>query len=86
MEAYKTNIMMWRWFLVSSMKAAVHVDPKHIEYLEVSLRIQNLMIIESLFDITKRLIMDNLEIRNVRCLDCMSLSWTRSTLRVTTDH
>ena len=28
MKAYKTNILMWRWFVVSSMKAAVHVDPK----------------------------------------------------------
>ena len=28
MKAYKTNIVMWRWFVVSSMKVAVHVDPK----------------------------------------------------------
>ena len=41
--------------------------------------------IESMFNATKRLIMGDLEIRNVRCLDCMSLSWTSSTLRVTTD-
>ena len=41
--------------------------------------------IESMFNATKRLIMGDLEIRNMRCLDCMSLSWTSSTLRVTTD-
>ena len=28
MEANETNILMWRWFVVSSMKAVVHVDPK----------------------------------------------------------
>ena len=36
--------------------------------------------IESLFNITKKLIMDNSEIRNVSCLDCLSTSWTISTL------
>ena len=61
------------------MKAAIHLNPKHIEYLEVS---KNLKFndIESLFNITKKLIMDNSETRNVSCLDCLSRSWTRSTL------
>ena len=67
------------WCLVSPMKAAIHLNPKHIEYVEVS---KNLKFndIESLFNITKKLIMDNSETRNVSCLDCLSTSWTRSTL------
>ena len=36
--------------------------------------------IESLFNISKKLMSDNLEIRNVKCRDCTSPTWTRSTL------
>ena len=33
-------------------------------------------VIESLFTVTKTLIMDKTEIRNVKCLDCATPSWT----------
>ena len=56
--------------LISSMTAAIHLNVQE-------LRIQ---FFESLFNVTKMLIMDNTEIRNVKCLDCETPSWTRSTL------
>ena len=36
--------------------------------------------IQSLFNVTKTSIMDNTEIRNLKCLDCEAPSWTISTL------
>ena len=70
MEAYKTDMLMWSWFLISSMTAAIHLNVQE-------LRIQ---FFESLFNVTKMLIMDNTEVRNVKCLDCETPLWTRSTL------
>ena len=35
-EAYKTNMLIWEWFMTSSMKAAIHLDARHTENLEVS--------------------------------------------------
>ena len=60
------------------MTAAIHLSPEHIEYLEMS---QNSEFnIESLLSVTKTLIADNQEVRNVSCFDCDSPSWTRFTL------
>ena len=66
-------------FLISSMTAAIHLSPEHIEYLAMS---QNSEFnnIESLLSVTKTLIADNQEVRNVSCFDCDIPSWTRFTL------
>ena len=34
-EAMKTNVLMWRLFMSSSMKASIHLGPKYTENLEV---------------------------------------------------
>ena len=44
-EAYETNMSFWGWFMTSSMKAAIHLEPRHNEHLEVS-KIQNLKILK----------------------------------------
>ena len=35
MEAETTNISIWTLFMVSSMQAALHMDPSHTENLDV---------------------------------------------------
>ena len=79
MEACKMNMLMWSWFYNSSMKAAIHLSLEHIEYLEMS-KNSEFDDIEGFFYVTKNLIADNEEIRNIAFLDWSSPSWTRSTL------
>ena len=35
MQAYKTNELMWRMFMTSSMKAAIHLGPNYVSNSEV---------------------------------------------------
>ena len=44
-EAYETNMLRWRWFMTSSMKAATHLELRHNEHFEVS-KIQNSWILK----------------------------------------
>ena len=65
--------------MTSSRKAAIHLGPRHTENLDVS-KNSEIEDIESLFIMTKKLFLENSEIRNVNCLDSTSPSRTRSTL------
>ena len=68
MEAEKTSISIWTLFMVSSMQAALHMEPSHTENLDVfkTSEIEN---IESLFNITSKMIRENSEITNVSSLE-----------------
>ena len=35
MEALKTNVLIWRMFMSSSMQAAIHLGPNYLANLEV---------------------------------------------------
>ena len=72
MEAYKTNMLMWGLFMASSMKAAIHLGPRHTDNFEVY-KNSEFEDIESLFNITKKLLSENSEIRNVNSIDSTSL-------------
>ena len=61
------------------MKAAIHLDLRHTDNLEVC-KNSEFEDIESLFNITKKLISENSETLNVNSIESTSLSWTRSTL------
>ena len=52
MEALKTNVLIWRMFMSSSMKAAIHLGPNYLANLEVY-KNTNCEGIQSLFNITK---------------------------------
>ena len=58
MAALKTNILIWRMFMVSSMKAAIHLGPNYLVNLEVHEN-TNFEEIPSLFDLTQKLILEN---------------------------
>ena len=75
-EAYETNMSFWGWFMTSSMKAAMHLEPRHNEHFKVS-KIQNSKILK-VYSLSQRN-WYKIEIRNVYCLDSTSPSWTRST-------
>ena len=62
----KNNILAWRLFMTSSMKAAIHSKFENIE---------------NVFNITPKFIKEHSEeFLNVKTLDYQSPSWTRSTL------
>ena len=63
----------------SSTKAGIHLDPIYTDNLEVH-KNANFEDFQSLFDITKKLILVNQEILNVNSIGSEVLSWTRSTL------
>ena len=63
---WKNNILVWRLFMTSSMKAAIHSKFENIE---------------NVFNITQKFIKEHSEeFLNVKTLDYQSPSWTRSTL------
>ena len=53
MAASKTNVLIWRMFMASSMKAANHLGPNYLANLEVY-KITNIEQIQSLFKITQK--------------------------------
>ena len=78
METFKTNVQIWRMFMSSSMKAAIHLGPNYLANLEVYKK-TNFEEIQSLFKITQRLILEHSEeILNVNTIESASPSWTRS--------
>ena len=80
MEALKTNVLIMRMFMSSSMKATIHLEPKHLANLEVY-KNTNFQENQSLFSITQKLIMEHSEeILNVHTIHRSSPSWTRSVL------
>ena len=54
-EALKTNVLMWRLFMSTTMKAAIHLGPNYVENLEV-FRNTNFEELQNLIDITQKLI------------------------------
>ena len=74
MEAYKTNVLIWRMFMSLSMKAANHRVPNYLTIVEIY-KNTNFEKIESLFDITQKMAMEHSEeILNVRWLESSSPS------------
>ena len=72
-QASKTNIMMLGMFVSSSIRAAIYYK----ENLE-TYKLMDFEQIQSLFSITKILMMENSqEIRNVKTIDSGSSCWTR---------
>ena len=74
------QILAWGMFMVSSMTAAIHLEPDFSKKSEIykNTRVEN---IENVFNITQKLLREHSEeILNVRSLDYSSPSWTRSTL------
>ena len=80
-EAYKTNVLIWRMFMTSSMKAAIHLGPNHVSNSEIykNTKFED---IESVFNITQKLVREHSEeILNVkRAWSIHHLSWARSVL------
>ena len=87
MEALKTNLLIWRRFMyssmkaaTSSMKAAIRLGPNYLANLEVY-KNRNFEEIQSLFNITQKLILEHPEeIFNVHTIEITSHSSTRSVL------
>ena len=80
MIAYKTNILTWRLFLASSMKAAIHLGPDLLTNSEIY---KNTKFEKNgvYFNTTQKLIKEHSEeILNVECQEYSSPSWTRSIL------
>ena len=76
----KTNVLMCGLFMSTSMKAAIRLGPNFSENLEVY-KNTNFEEIQSLFGITQKLRSDHSEeILNVKPIESIVLSWTRSTL------
>ena len=76
-EATKTNILIQRLFMSSSMKAAIHLGLNYAENLE-TLLYMSFEQIQSFFNITKKLLLDNPgEILNVKTIDSTSPCCTR---------
>ena len=74
MEALKTNVLIWRMFMSSSRKAAIHLGPNYLANLEVY-KNTNFEEVQSLFNITKKLILEHSEeILDVRTIASTSLS------------
>ena len=61
------------------MKAAIHLEPRHAENLQVH-KNSRFEEIQSLFDITKKMILENQEILNVNSIGSENPSWTISAL------
>ena len=80
MDSYKTNVLTWRLFLASSMKAAIHLGSDFLTNSEIY---KNTKFEKnwSVFNITEKLIKEHSEeILKVECLDYSSPSWTKSIL------
>ena len=68
-DATKTNILMWRLLMSSSMKAAIHLWLNYAENLE-SNKNMNFEQIQNLFNITETLIVEQSEdILNVKTIE-----------------
>ena len=79
-EALKTNVLIWGFFMSTTTKAAVHLGSNYIENFEVY-RNTHFEELQNLFDITQSLTLDNQsEILSVSTIDSKASSWTRSTL------
>ena len=62
------------------MRAAIHLGPNYLTNLQIY-KNTNFEEIESLFNITQKLVKEHSEeILNVKCLECSSPSWARSVL------
>ena len=80
MEAYRTNVSIWRMFMTSSMKAAIHLGPNYLTNLEIY-KNTNFEDIETLFNITQKSKLEHSEeILKVKPLESSSPSLTRSVL------
>ena len=79
-DAYKTNELIWRMFLASLMKAAIHLVPDFLMSSEIY-KNTKFEKIASVFNITRKLIKEHSEeILNVECLEHLSPSWAMSML------
>ena len=77
MQAYKTNVLIWRLFTSSSMKADIHLGSNYLTNSEIY-KNTKFEEIESLFNITQKLVMEHSEgILNVKCLEYSPPSWAR---------
>ena len=54
LEALKTNVLIWRMFMSSSMKAAIHLGPNYLAKMEIY-KNTNFEEIQSLFNITHKI-------------------------------
>ena len=80
MQAYKTNLLICGMFMSSSMKGAIRLGPNYLANSEIY-KNTKFDEIESLFNITRKLVMElSEEILNVKCLEYSSPSWARSIL------
>ena len=76
----KTNVLIWWLFLSTTIKASVHLGPSYNENL-VAYRNTDFEELETLFDITQRLILEHsFEILNVSTMVWNVACWMRSTL------
>ena len=77
-EAFKTNVLIWRMFMSSSMWASMRLGPNYLANLQVYNN-TNFEDTESLFNITQKLKLEHSEeILNVKPVESSSPSWTRS--------
>ena len=60
MEAFKTNVLIWRMLKTSSMKAAIHFGPNYVSNSEIykNTKFED---IESVFNTTQKLVMEHSE-------------------------
>ena len=79
MQAYKTKVLIWRMFMSSSMKAAIHLGPNYLTDSEIC-KNTKLEEIESLSNITQLVMEHSEEILNEKCMEYSSPSWARSVL------
>ena len=73
----ETSVLIWRMFMTSSMKAAIHVGPNYVSNSEIykNTKFED---IESVFNITEKLVKEHSEeILNVQWLEYSSPSWMR---------
>ena len=78
MEAFNRNVLVWRMFMSSSMKAAIHLGPNYLANLEVY-KNTNFNEIQSLFNITHKLTLEHSEeILNVNTIESPTSSWTKT--------
>ena len=80
MGALKTDVLTWRMFMSSSMKAAIYLGPNYLANLEIY-KNTNFEVFQSLFHVTQKFILEHSEeILNVHTIETASPSWTRSVL------
>ena len=71
-DSFKNNVLAWRKFMTSSMKAAIHLGPDFLENSEIykNTRVEN---IKNVFNISQKLLREHSEKNlNVRSLDYSS--------------